>query len=687
MAPNQEQRPFRHIIRDRMLIEMLRGAKQAGGGEWKVLITDAFTLRVMSASCKMPDVTEEGISLVEDINKRRQPLPGMEALYFIQPTASSIGLFMKDMQGKSPLYKKAHVYFSRPVSKDNLQPIKADPLLRSRIAALREMNLEVLTVDIQGYVTEHDSALVELFKEDISTREYELLIDDIATRLSTVFASMKEFPAVRYRAAKATGAAVSMQRMRELVSTKLAAAVWDRLSKYKASIQDFPSSDTCDLLILDRSVDAVAPIIHDWSYGGMCFDLLPVDGQKYEYEVTGQSGKPEKRTVLLDEHDPVWLEVRDLFLAEAYEKVKEVFDQISAKTSTSDLSGKELHKLVQSLSKYREQKDKVELHIKISSSLSERLNADGLFDVGKLEQGFVFGDSGASYKELAALINKYPDMSTENKMRLLMVYAAMHPEKLDPQKQNFWMKLAKLDQEDMRTVINLEFLGVGINKDASSGFSLSFGSRKEKGRVRKERRTSEEAYELSRFYPFVQDILEDLDEGKLSLQDYPYVQEPDSAPSGSARPRDPVSSLGSAFSALKPSSDSGAAGKAGGGGSARPEKPAGSARAAMSARKKATGGAAAAAPAATSGSSLASWALKGVGMEEKSSSSERPSVSAASSGQKGRRLFVFIVGGMSRSEIRVAHMLSQQLNREVIIGSTSLDTPNKFIQKMKLLKS
>ncbi|CAI7749917.1 unnamed protein product, partial [Closterium sp. NIES-54] len=42
----------------------------------------------------------------------------------------------------------------------------------------------------------------------------------------------------------------------------------------------------------------------------------------------------------------------------------------------------------------------------------------------------------------------------------------------------FPVQLAKLDQEDMRTVINLEFLGVGINKDASSGFSLSFGSRK-----------------------------------------------------------------------------------------------------------------------------------------------------------------------------------------------------------------
>ncbi|CAI5475371.1 unnamed protein product [Closterium sp. Yama58-4] len=451
-------------------------------------------------------------------------------------------------------------------------------------------------------LTEHDSALVGLFKEDISTREYELLIDDIATRLSTVFASLKELPTVRYRAAEATGAAaVSNAGMRELVSTELAKAVWDRLSKYKASLPDFPSSDTCDLLILDRSVDPVAPIIHDWSYGGMCFDLLPLDGQKYECRQarTGQS------TAL--NH----------------------FAPLSQLQRSSPCNGF-------SLPEYQKQFDKVELHIKISSDLMKHLNADMLSDLGKVEQGFVFGYSGTSYKELTALINKYPDMSTENKMRLLMrshavtrclsvslsfsLSAPCHTRPFPL--PAFFFQVAKLDQKDMRTVVNLEFLGVGNNKDASSGSPLSFRNRKEKGRVRKE-----EAYELSsfytliqeilggsvqdegelslqdelsRFYPFIQDILEHMHEGKLSLQDYPYMQEPGSTPSGSAPsssacPRGGASDP--AFS-LEPSPDSSAAGKTGSAeaaglgvgrlkaaGSVRPEKPAGSARAAMSARK------------------------------------------------------------------------------------------------------
>eukprot|EP00475_Leptophrys_vorax_P027310 TRINITY_DN3892_c0_g1_i1.p1 TRINITY_DN3892_c0_g1~~TRINITY_DN3892_c0_g1_i1.p1 ORF type:complete len:678 (+),score=65.01 TRINITY_DN3892_c0_g1_i1:64-2097(+) len=676
MAPSGDP-PFRQIIRDRMLVEMLRGIKSSGG-EWKVLITDAFTLRVISASCKMPQVTEEGISLIEDINKRRQPLPAMEAVYFIQPTTESIGKFVKDMGAEKPLYKRAHVFFSRPVSRENLQLIKDNQRVRARIAGLKELNLEVLTVDVQGFITEHENAVVTLFQENIRTQDYELVIDEVATRLATVFASLKELPAVRYRAAKATGTAVSPQRMRELVPSKVAASLWAKLSKYKDSVPGFPRTDTCDLLIVDRSVDVVTPIIHDWSYGGMCFDLLPMDGNKYEREVETYQGR-QKETVFLDEHDPMWVELRDMFLQEAFVTVQKYFNDVTSNSgSLGDMSGKQMHALVKNLPKLQEQKAKVGLHFNIATMLGKQIPDQGLYEVGTLEQGFVFGDSAATYKELAALINKYPDLSVENKMRLLMVYAAMNPEKLDPQKQMFWMKLAKLDERHMRTVINLEFLGVGINKETKSSFGLTFGSRKDKGKVRKER---DSEYQLSRFFPQLQDILEDLNESKLSTQDYPYVQEPHSAPSasvrGSARGGGGGDGMASGFSSLGlGGSDKSSAPAA----SARaaPEKPAASARAAVSA----------------SGSSLASWALKGAGGGEADvgSASGGSSARGASGraggggGEKGRRLFVFIVGGMVRSELRVAHTLSKELNRDVIIGSTALYTPLAFIEQLKLLK-
>lgn len=59
---------------------------------------------------------------------------------------------------------------------------------------------------------------------------------------------------MRYRAAKATDGDLTAH---DLVPTKLAAAVWDIVLKFKSTIPDYPQRETCELLILDRSVDQV----------------------------------------------------------------------------------------------------------------------------------------------------------------------------------------------------------------------------------------------------------------------------------------------------------------------------------------------------------------------------------------------------------------------------------------------
>ncbi|XP_057510584.1 protein transport Sec1a-like isoform X2 [Actinidia eriantha] len=86
------------------------GSSHGGGGEYKtfrqVLIMDKITVKVMSCSCKMSDITDEGVSLVEDLFRRRQPLPSLDAIYFIQPSKENVVMFLSDMSGREPLYKK-----------------------------------------------------------------------------------------------------------------------------------------------------------------------------------------------------------------------------------------------------------------------------------------------------------------------------------------------------------------------------------------------------------------------------------------------------------------------------------------------------------------------------------------------------------------------------------------------------
>ena len=52
----------------------------------------------------------------------------------------------------------------------------------------------------------------------------------------------------------------------------------------------------------------------------------------------------------------------------------------------------------------------------------------------------------------------------------------------------------------------------------------------------------------------------------------------------------------------------------------------------------------------------------------------------------GPTIIVFVVGGMTYSEMRAAYEASASTNCEMIIGSTHISTPQEFLAKVKELK-
>ncbi|CAI9093831.1 OLC1v1029415C1 [Oldenlandia corymbosa var. corymbosa] len=640
-----EYKTFRQISRDRLLYEMLRSTKKGESkSTWKVLVMDRMTTKVMSYACKMADITEEGVSLVEDIHRRRQPLPTMDAIYFIQPTQENVGIFLSDMSGRSPLYKKAFVFFSSSVPKELVGQIKRGVGVLPRLGALSEMNLEFFAIDSQGFITDNERALEELFGEEEISRKGEACLNSMATRIATVFASLREFPSVRYRAAKSLDP-TTMTTFRDLIPTKLAAGVWNCLMKYKASLPNYPQTETCELLILDRSVDQIAPIIHEWTYDAMCHDLLYMEGNKYVHEVPSKTGVPEKKEVLLEDHDPIWLELRHAHIADASERLHDKMTNFVTKNKAaqmhhgaregSELSTRELQKMVQALPQYSEQIEKLSLHVDIAGKINRIIRESGLKELGQLEQDLVFGDAGT--KDVINFLRMKPDVTRENKLRLLMIYAAVHPEKFESDKLTKIMELARLPQEDMNAVYNMRLLEGATESKKSSivPFSLKFDVHKKKHAARKDRAGEEVQWQLSRFYPMIEELLEKLHKGELPKNDYPCMNDPS------------PSFHGTSHSASVRTGDTPTA---------------------HSVRSRRT----------------ATWARPRNSDDGYSSDSV---LRHASSDFKkmGQRIFVFIVGGATRSEVRVCHKLTTKLKREIILGSSSLDDPPQFITKLKLM--
>ncbi|XP_022145308.1 protein transport Sec1a-like isoform X2 [Momordica charantia] len=643
-----EYKNFRQATRDRLLFEMLGAANSGDSKPWKVLIMDKVTVKVMSHSCKMADITDQGVSLVEDLFRRRQPLPSMDAIYFVQPSKENIVMFLSDMSGREPLYKKAFVFFSSPVPKEFINHIKGDTSVLPRIGALREMNLEYFPIDSQAFITDQERALEDIFGDVENTRRFDSCLNTMATRIATVFASLKEFPFVRYRASKALDDPTAASN-RELVPTKLAAAIWNCISKYKTTIPNYPQSETCELLILDRSIDQIAPIIHEWTYDAMCRDLLEMDGNKYTYEVSSKTGgEPEKREALLEDNDPVWLELRHAHIADASERLHEKMTNFVSKNKAAQLqksardgeiSTRDLQKMVQALPQYTEQVEKITLHVEIAGKINKLIREMGLRELGQLEQDLVFGDAGA--KDVINFLRTNQNSSPENKLRLLMVYASVYPEKFEDDRAIKIMQLAKLSADDMKVIKNMRLLGGSESKKASStdGFSLKFNAQKTKQAARKDRTGEEETWQLFRFYPMLEELIEKLSKGEISKSGYSCMNEP------------------------PPST----------------EKASQKGTHSATSQTTSTGG-----PKSMRSRRTANWARSSISDDGYGSDSV---LKAATIDFKkmGQRVFIFIVGGATRSELRVCHKLTAKIRREIVLGCSSLDDPPQYITKMKRL--
>ncbi|CAL5211061.1 unnamed protein product [Lathyrus oleraceus] len=645
-----DYKPFRHISRDRLLYEMLRSAKSADSKAWKVLIMDKVTVKVMSHSCKMADITDQEVSLVEDLFRRRQPLPSLDAVYFIQPSKENVVMFLSDMSGREPLYKKAYIFFSSPIPKELVNHIKCDTSVLPRIGALREMNLEYFPIDSQGFITDQDTALQELYGNVDNIRRFNTYLNNMAIRIATVFASLKELPHIYYRSAKESDESAPTVS-RELVPTKLADAVWDMVSKYKSTIPKFPQSETCDLLIVDRSVDQIAPVIHEWTYDAMCHDLLDMEGNKYIHEVASKTGgPPEEKEVVLEEHDSVWLELRHSHIADASERLHEKFTTFVSKNKAAqmqqsgrdggEISTRDLQKMVQALPQYTEQVEKISLHVEIAGKINTIIRDAALRELGQLEQDLVFGDAAA--KDVINFLRTKQNTTPEYKLRLLMIYASVYPEKFEGDKGLKLMQLAKLSPDDMKVISNMQLLAGSSTKKASAAgaFSLKFSNQKTTQAARKDRTDEEEeTWSLFRFYPVVEELIESLNKGELPKGEYACKNEPIPVPKGN-------SARNSKSTQIAPA----------------PTAPPHS----MRSRR------------------TANWAKSRTSDDGYSSDSTLKNV-AADFKKMGKRIFVFIIGGATRSELRVCHKMTTKLRREVILGTTSMDDPSQYLTKLKLL--
>ncbi|KAJ5757771.1 uncharacterized protein N7511_006465 [Penicillium nucicola] len=449
---------------------ILNTIRNAGGRDWKVLVVDETSKRLVEGAAKEEEILNLNVSNIEQIEHRRPSNADMDALYILSPESYIVDCLMADFEvGR---YRKAFLVWTSFLDPQQRARLDRSQMARERIAEFHVMNINFYPRESHLITFKDPWSFPVLFHPGCNNliRQH---LEDLAQKIVSLCASLGEYPIIRYYRPRSPTheAGVMCSHLARFIQTEM-----DQFAQFQ---RDFPPQTNRPrgvLIVVDRSMDLFAPLLHEFTYQAMVHDLLPIkDGDKVTYKTVFNEGakNEEVKEMEIGEEDRVWVDYRHMHMKDVLGKLGEDFAKFRA-ANPQFAEDNEKHnvntikEMLAGLTEFREGKNAYTLHLNMAQECMKYFQDRKLLEVSSIQQSFATGldENYKKAKNLAAqLVQLLDDESVvpPDRLRLLLLYIIYRGGLLGGDIRKL-MAHAGLPSQDGNVIANLELLGVRVEK-------------------------------------------------------------------------------------------------------------------------------------------------------------------------------------------------------------------------------
>ncbi|TDL23876.1 Sec1-like protein [Rickenella mellea] len=539
-------------------------------GRWKALVVDKHSKQILGSVLKSNDILDEKVTVIDDISTYREAQPQLEAMYLLMPTTRNVERIIAEYSNGKQQYKKAHLFFIDGLAEQLFNRIinsPAEPFL----ACLTELYVNFWAIESQAFSIKSPSFFFSIFSPPRSPSASAVkaardrLMEEMqftSKCIANLCITLGEFPYVRYYApthhtplgaltphasalpppppegsgrwrtnlARGAQAREYEAAEQEHVSKVLAFMVQGVLDEYKKANPDFPKPTEPPrprgtLIITDRSMDMITPFVHEFTYQAMANDLLKIeDGTRYRYKFQSSQGEYEDMTSTLSDLDYVWTAVRHMHMRETIDKLMGDFNLFLQENAGFKGEGaaslNDMKDMLASLPQYQEQREKYSLHLNMAQECMDLFEQRKLTAVANIEQNCATGltAEGKAPKQLVEEMVPLLDsreVTNKDKVRIIALYI-QHRDGVPDEDRRRLYQHARLSMPEQDAVNGLVHMGCRISRGPGD---------KDRRKAIKHKHQSDEEYDLSRYKPLLQTVIDEQVAERLDQSVFPYVKD------------------------------------------------------------------------------------------------------------------------------------------------------------------